>query len=347
MLIKGDDGFSGIPVPAPGTFGVLGDSAAGYGVVGISGGPAGVYGESKLAVSGDPPPPLAPGVHGVNRVGIGVMGEGFRGVFGSGTVGVAGLSGTGSGVIGDSSSGVGVIGRSISGTGVLGRSDSATAASAVSSTGLGLLAESGGWAAAQTLNTGIGFPGNLVLLSTPDWAGFFDGDVAVVGNLHKLGGGFLIDHPLDPANRYLEHSFVESPDRKNLYDGIAVLDSQGEAQVELPAWFGVLNRDFRYQLTCLGEAAPVFIAAEIQGDRFRIAGGRPGTKVSWQVTGIRQDAWANANPLVPDSEKPVAERGSYLQPALFEQPAARSLRRTLVPEQPAPSDLPQGDGDRR
>jgi hypothetical protein len=44
---------------------------------------------------------------------------------------------------------------------------------------------------------------------------------------------FRIDHPLDPANKYLNHSAVESPDMKNIYDGVVTLDADGEAVVEL------------------------------------------------------------------------------------------------------------------
>src|SRR6478736_942981 len=42
--------------------------------------------------------------------------------------------------------------------------------------------------------------------------------------ISKLSGQFRIDHPLDPLHKYLQHSFVESPDMKNVYDGITVLD---------------------------------------------------------------------------------------------------------------------------
>jgi hypothetical protein len=41
-----------------------------------------------------------------------------------------------------------------------------------------------------------------------NYAGYFSGDVKVTGYLFKDGGGFQIDHPLDPANMYLNHSFV-------------------------------------------------------------------------------------------------------------------------------------------
>ncbi|HMB91945.1 MAG TPA: hypothetical protein VKP65_13915, partial [Rhodothermales bacterium] len=62
-------------------------------------------------------------------------------------------------------------------------------------------------------------------------AGQFVGDVNVSGTLSKGGGSFKIDHPLDPANKYLAHSFVESPDMMNVYNGNAVLDAAGEAVV--------------------------------------------------------------------------------------------------------------------
>jgi hypothetical protein len=77
-------------------------------------------------------------------------------------------------------------------------------------------------------------------------AGFFQGDVIVTGLLAEGAGSFKIDHPLDPANKFLSHSFVESPDMMNVYNGIAVLNDQGEAWVVMPSWFEALNRDFRY-----------------------------------------------------------------------------------------------------
>src|SRR5690606_1929323 len=60
------------------------------------------------------------------------------------------------------------------------------------------------------------------------------GGVSVLGSLSKGSGTFVIDHPLDPENKLLYHSFVESPDVKNIYDGIVTLDENGEATVELP-----------------------------------------------------------------------------------------------------------------
>jgi hypothetical protein len=136
---------------------------------------------------------------------------------------------------------------------------------------------------------------------------------------------FRIDHPLDPANKYLYHASIESSEVKNLYDGTVVLDQNGEAVVQLPPWFEALNRDFRYQLTCIGGYAPVYIAAEIANHRFKIAGGQPRMKVSWQVTGKRQDVYVKAHPLRVEEEKSEAERGYYQHPALYGQPEEKGL----------------------
>jgi len=146
-----------------------------------------------------------------------------------------------------------------------------------------------------------------------------NGNLNVTGTLTKGGGSFKIDDPLDPANKYLSHSFVESPDMKNIYDGIATLDERGEALVSLPDWFEALNKDFRYQLTAIGAPAPgLYIAEEVRGNAFKIAGGIRGHRVSWQVTGIRQDAWANAYRIPVEEDKPDNQRGHYLHPELFE-----------------------------
>jgi hypothetical protein len=153
------------------------------------------------------------------------------------------------------------------------------------------------------------------LKETSSGATTINGNLNVLGTLTKSAGSFKIDHPLDPDNKYLEHSFVESPDMMNLYNGIAVLDFRGEGWVELPGYFEALNRDFRYQLTAIGTSAPgLYIAHEVIGNRFKIAGGNPGTKVSWQVTGIRHDAYADAHRIRVEEEKRGIERGHHLDP---------------------------------
>jgi hypothetical protein len=170
-------------------------------------------------------------------------------------------------------------------------------------------------------------PGSGTNGATTGPAGIFRGDVQVTGTLSKAGGSFKIDHPLDPENKYLSHSFVESPDMKNIYDGVVTLDGSGEAVVEMPEWFGALNRDYRYLLTAMGAPMPgLYVAEEMANNRFKIAGGVANMRVSWQVTGIRQDAWANQHRIPVEERKPDAERGFYLHPEAFDQPVERGVQ---------------------
>jgi hypothetical protein len=143
------------------------------------------------------------------------------------------------------------------------------------------------------------------------------GNLTVTGTVSKGSGSFKIDHPLDPANKYLYHSFVESPDMMNVYNGNITTDERGFAGVTLPEYFEALNRDFRYQLTVIGQFAQAIVAKEISDNQFTIQTNKPGVKVSWQVTGIRQDTYANAHRIPVEEEKPLSERGHYLHPELF------------------------------
>jgi hypothetical protein len=271
--------------------------------------------------------------------------------------GVFGKSSSGNGVYGVSQStyGYGVYGVCDDGCGVYGLSDNGNAVYGVSSSSIGV----------------IGIGDNLAGLygqSSSGYAAILIGKVKITGNLEKAGGSFKIDHPLDPANKYLCHSFVESPDMKNVYDGVVVLDEKGEAEIELPDWFGILNKDFRYQLTAIGAPGPnLYIAEEIisdttititttkhdgshhdndgyddsrdndnnnnNGSRFKIAGGTSAMKVSWQITGIRKDPWANTHRVQVEENKPDKERGYYIHPDLYGQPTENQINRLLFPEQ--------------
>jgi hypothetical protein len=171
-----------------------------------------------------------------------------------------------------------------------------------------------------------GFPGKATNGSTVGKAGRFLGDVEVLGTLSKAGGSFRIDHPLDPENKYLSHSFVESPDMMNIYNGNITTDSNGIAMVELPEWFEALNRDFRYQLTVVGQFAQAIVAEKVRDNHFAIQTSAPGVEVSWQVTGIRQDAWANKNRIPVEEQKSSQERGYYLHPEAFQQPVEKSIQ---------------------
>ncbi|MDD5504079.1 MAG: hypothetical protein PHV77_02050 [Candidatus Omnitrophica bacterium] len=131
-----------------------------------------------------------------------------------------------------------------------------------------------------------------------------NGNMQVTGTLTKTAGSFLIDHPLDPENKILRHSFVESPDMKNIYDGTITLDKNGEAVVILPDYFEALNKDFRYQLTAMGAPAPsLHIKDGVKNNSFTIAGGRPNQQISWQITGTRCDRYAVKNPIIVEEVK--------------------------------------------
>src|SRR5439155_4653766 len=116
-------------------------------------------------------------------------------------------------------------------------------------------------------NFRIGVYGTVSGSGANTYAGYFSGNVNITGSIAKGSGTFKIDHPLDPENKYLYHSFVESPDMMNMYNGIAVLGADGEAWVELPKYFEALNKEFRYQLTCVGGFAQVYIADEVNDNR--------------------------------------------------------------------------------
>ncbi|HVP57977.1 MAG TPA: hypothetical protein VMU02_07740, partial [bacterium] len=160
-------------------------------------------------------------------------------------------------------------------------------------------------------------------------------------------------HPLDPENKYLYHAFVESPDMMNIYNGNVLLDGAGEAVVELPTYFEALNQDFRYQLTPVGAPAPnLYVAEKVSGNHFRIAGGAPGMEVSWQVTGVRKDAYAQAHRIEPEVAKEAENRGRYLNPRELGRPeemgiawgkiqATREMSARMNQKEATPANVPE------
>jgi trimeric autotransporter adhesin len=273
-----------------------------------------------------------------NSVGVGAISTNEYGLQANSvsSLGVFGESGTGYAIEGYSSSNYGIVGISGTTAGILGVSDGSQSTAtgfgpdgivgeAISAIGTGIVA----------INTNAGGDAFLAINqgSSTGPAAFFVGSVDIDGSLSKSSGTFKIDHPLDPANKYLYHSFVESPDMMNIYNGVATLDEKGQATVALPDWFESLNQDYRYQLTAIGAPGPnLHIAAKVQNNSFKIGGGQPGMEVSWQVTGIRHDAWANAHRVQVEVEKPGVERGTYIHPELFGAPKEKSLAMAHHPE---------------
>jgi hypothetical protein len=170
---------------------------------------------------------------------------------------------------------------------------------------------------AMTLMT-LGETGNLTVT----------GNASILGTLSKGAGSFKIDHPLDPENKYLYHSFVESPDMMNVYNGNVTTDADGYATVELPEWFEALNRDFRYQLTVIDDGegwALAKVVREVRENRFVLRTSVPRTRVSWQVTGIRHDAFAEQHRIPVEEDKAADARGRYLHPVEHGQPAEKRI----------------------
>jgi len=263
-----------------------------------------------------------PGGVGVNGVGGSVPNNGTLGVSGIGVNAVGGDNPIGE-------AGIGVVargGQSLiykGGPGVVGFGGSST----VGEGAAGLEAHGGN--GSTKAGAGILAIGGV---GPNSFAGWFVGNVNVTGSLLKGGGSFKIDHPLDPENKYLYHSFVESPDMMNIYNGNVVTDGNGDAVVEMPDYFEALNKEFRYQLTVIGTFAQAIVAEEISGNRFKIRTSAPHVKVSWQVTGIRHDAWAEKNRIKVEVKKDDRERGFYLYPEVFNQPEERGILWSLQPE---------------
>lgn len=163
----------------------------------------------------------------------------------------------------------------------------------------------------------------LMAWSDATYTAYFSHDILVGGTDYSAVSASRIDHPLDPANKYFVHTSVQSSEMMNIYSGNVVTDELGFATVTLPEWFEALNTDFRYQLTTIGRDAHAWIAEEAANNQFKIATNASRVKVSWQITAVRQDAYAKAHPLVVEQEKPAIEKGFYQHPELYGQPAEK------------------------
>ena len=88
----------------------------------------------------------------------------------------------------------------------------------------------------------------------------------------------------------------------------------------IPFALAGINKDFRYQLTVIGTFAQAIIGEKISGNKFTIKTSIPNVEVSWQVTGVRHDAFSNSHPMVPVVEKESYNKGKYLNPADYGKP---------------------------
>lgn len=257
---------------------------------------AGVYGQADgtnasgvygIANKG----PKAAGVYGGSGSGYGVLGFGVVGVGGGGFNGLAGRS--------EDANGIGAYGNATGtdGAGVYGEASNGTGAAGV-----------------------IG-------KSTTGYAGWFEGNVNVTGSLTTPAAFLQVDHPESPADRWYQQALVGAFERVTVLSGNAVSGANGRVVVRVPEIFGRTHTDVRYQVTPIGRAAQPFIAKELADGRFTIDAGAAGVRLSWQLTGVRDDAAARRGAFQVEADKRPHEQGRYADPALYR----RSSRRTLRP----------------
>jgi hypothetical protein len=310
-----------------GGIGVLGTVDNGQGVVGLNNDPshsAGSFTNYDTTGSGTG----GAGVTGVTTSpnGAAVYGDNEASTGGDGAIGVYGYSAAGSGVYGQSSYSAGVLGYTTAanedGVAAIEGSGSGDSngiyADTYSADGVGAFIDNaaGGYILVGTVNNDGAHQFDVDGYGD----GYYAGDLNVDGAINGGSKNFKIDHPLDPANKYLFHASVESSEMMNIYTGNVTTDGEGRATVQLPDWFEALNRDFRYQLTVMGQFAQAIVADKVANHHFTIRTDKPSVEVSWQVTGVRQDAFANAHRLQVEVEKAPADRGHYLHPELYGAP---------------------------
>jgi hypothetical protein len=149
--------------------------------------------------------------------------------------------------------------------------------------------------------------------------------IDIGGNLYAGGTkSFRIDHPKDPDNKFLVHFCIESNEILNMYRGIAELDNNGEAVITLPKYFDAVNTNYSYQLTPVGAAMPnLYVSNEINDNKFAVAGGVAGAKVSWTVVAERDDELIRNNLEAKESEplKTGRYKGKYVHPQFYSKSA--------------------------
>lgn len=158
-----------------------------------------------------------------------------------------------------------------------------------------------------TINGGLNVTGTTTL----------QGALSINSTVQAALKQFRIDHPLDPRNKYLMHASIESDKMTNLYSGTITTDENGIAIVVFPEWMMKLNKDFTYILTPIGSFSQLMVKEEMTDNKFIIQSDKPRIKLSWMVTGIRKDVFAENYNFQVEVEKPSNEKGTYLHPELY------------------------------
>jgi hypothetical protein len=327
---------SGVEGDSNGGIGVDGvNTGAGDGVHGVTGAPgfAGVSGVNTTTGAGahsyggyfQAPSSIGQGVH-ASGGSVGVAADG----------GSVGVSATGAvGIDGDS--------PNPNGTGVIGTADGWGGVGAYgishASGGVGVEGESVGGDAIRGISDAAGYSGIYGANDSTGggYAGYFNGKVNITGNLTVAGSisagtkDFKIDDPADPANKFLIHPSVESPDAENIYNGNITTDRNGYATIHLPSYFDAENTSPRYQLTVIGSFARAIVWRTERNNSFVIRTDRRRVEVSWQITAIRNDPYARSQRGPAEQPKPANERGRYLYPQGYGKPARLAIGRATGP----------------
>lgn len=152
---------------------------------------------------------------------------------------------------------------------------------------------------------------------------FCQGALQVTGNK-----AFRIDHPDDPENKYLLHYCSEGPEPLNVYRGNVTTDGTGSAIIRLPSYFEEINRDFSYQLTVIDDGEDFVLAKvsqPVKENSFSIRTSKPNVRVSWQVSGVRNDRYVRYYGAPVEVNKTEKDRGTYQHPELYGLPEERGF----------------------
>jgi hypothetical protein len=329
---NGNQGFVGST-----DYGIMGANSSGYfgylgkndqGAAGqSSAGNLGILGTSNYGVMGQ---------HTSNNVGyIGGSNRAVEGVHSGGSFGYLGSSG--SGVWGQYTNGnFGILGSND--YGVFGQSGTSAAVHGVHN--------GGNYGYIGNVNHGVygaNANGNNGILGASDAAvkgnassgdaGYFSGNVHVSGSVNKAACSFLIDHPLDPENKWLRHTCMESPEPLVVYRGRARLDGGGQSVVEMPKYFVALTKEDQASIHLTPVGRPFMTGAEWNpGFRSLTVYGEAGREVFWEVLAERDDPVIHQLAQPVEEDKVPEERGYYLHPKAFGLSDTRNVEWVRNPE---------------
>jgi hypothetical protein len=169
----------------------------------------------------------------------------------------------------------------------------------------------------------IGAPGSN------SYAGYFQGNVHIEGDLTKSSGSFLIDHPLDPLNQTLRHSFVESPEALCLYRGQVKLDGEGRAIVQLPTYFAALTHEQAATVSLTPIGRTPFLSSYEWNDTYTAftVFGNPNGEVAYLVMADRDDPVMQQLRQPTEAEKGNGnfEKGQLLNPEAYGYPVTMGV----------------------